>query len=142
MPRTMQTHSRHPTTSNILNDSQDNENRMQIDSLQPEIQARVNDNEDEYSDFAEDPEELEIIDQLLLEVASKQRQDQNAPLVVIDIEDYEAPRGVHLPKVLGLETTRQWDVQPSQQGDDQSIRDQSGEFSVQSAPIAFVLLTS
>jgi hypothetical protein len=54
---------------------------------------------DEYSDFAEDPESLEIINSLV-EAAIQQ---QHTPLKVTDIEDYEAPRGVYLPKVPGLE---------------------------------------
>ncbi len=128
--------------SNTLGHPQDNETTpMQIDSIQSEIKSTLDDNDDEFSDFADDPEELEIIDRLLLEVASKQQQrpaqEEDAPLVVVtDIEDYEAPRGVRLPKVLGLETARhQWEIQrqqPQQRGSgdggDQSLRDQSGEF--------------
>ncbi|KAH0832490.1 hypothetical protein AYO21_05172 [Fonsecaea monophora] len=68
---------------------------------------------DEYSDFGEDPEALEIIDRLFLEAAGKSRPDQEIePLVVTDIEDYEAPRGIRLPKVSGLEARRQWELEP------------------------------
>ncbi|EXJ57266.1 hypothetical protein A1O7_07613 [Cladophialophora yegresii CBS 114405] len=87
---------------------------------------------DAYSDFADDPETLEIIDQLLLEAANQRREDAlaDAPLVVTDIEDYEDPRGVYLPKVRGVETTRQWGL-PSQsvgtQQQQQNIRDESAE---------------
>jgi hypothetical protein len=88
-------------------------------------------NFDEYSDFADDPETLDIIDQLLLEAANQRREDAlaNAPLVVTDIEDYEDPRGVRLPKVPGLETTRQWGRQSPSTGtaQQQDIRDESGE---------------
>ena len=66
----------------------------------------------DYGDFGNDEEELEIVEQLLTQVASKP--DENESLLVIDIEDYEPPRGVRLPKVLGLEQTRLWDTAPSQ----------------------------
>ncbi|KAJ9615929.1 hypothetical protein H2200_002006 [Cladophialophora chaetospira] len=86
---------------------------------------------DEYSDFADDPETLEIIDQLLLEAASQHKDDVlgNAPLVVTDIEDYEEPRGVRLPKVLSLETTRRWEVQAERAGTQpkETVRDESTE---------------
>ena len=61
----------------------------------------------DYGDFG-DEEELEIVEQLLTQVASKP--DEHEPLHVIDIEDYEAPRGVRLPKVLGVESTRPWET--------------------------------
>ncbi|OQV05742.1 hypothetical protein CLAIMM_10421 [Cladophialophora immunda] len=87
---------------------------MQFDLADTESTTRSPNHEDtdEYSDFGEDPEALEIIDQLLLEAVGKSRQEQKrAPLVVTDIEDYEAPRGIRLPKVLGLEATRQWNLE-------------------------------
>jgi hypothetical protein len=73
--------------------------------LQSVSQLRADD--DDFSDFGNDPEELEIIEQLFSQVTSKQQ--DNASLIVTDIEDYEPPRGVRLPKVLGLEQTRQWE---------------------------------
>ncbi|ETI25696.1 hypothetical protein G647_02470 [Cladophialophora carrionii CBS 160.54] len=86
---------------------------------------------DEYSDFADDPETLEIIDQLLLEAANQRKEDAlaNAPLVVTDIEDYEDPRGVYLPKVPGVGTRRQWRLQSQSAGNQQqqNIRDESAE---------------
>ncbi|KIY03679.1 uncharacterized protein Z520_00370 [Fonsecaea multimorphosa CBS 102226] len=87
---------------------------MQIDLANTETATGSPHDEDtdEYSDFGEDPEALEIIDQLLLEATGNSRQEQKiAPLVVTDIEDYEAPRGVRLPKVLGLEAPRQWNLE-------------------------------
>jgi hypothetical protein len=63
--------------------------------------------DDDFSDFGNDPEELEIIEQLFSQITSKP--PENASLIVTDIEDYEPPRGVRLPKVLGLEQTRQWE---------------------------------
>ncbi|OAP63153.1 hypothetical protein AYL99_02380 [Fonsecaea erecta] len=94
--------------------TQDHSVLMQIDLGPTEIAtgSRADEDTDGYSDFGEDPEVLEIIDQLLLEAAGKSRQEQkSAPLVVTDIEDYEAPRGVRLPEVLGLEATREWELQ-------------------------------
>ncbi|EXJ86679.1 hypothetical protein A1O3_03632 [Capronia epimyces CBS 606.96] len=115
--------------SNLLDRPRENDTPMPVDTIDQEVPAEWQDNDDEYSDFGEDPEELEIVDRLLLEVAAQQTRGQNAPLVVTDIEDYEAPRGVRLPKVFGHETTRQWDIQ--EQIPDariaQDIRDPSSE---------------
>jgi len=83
--------------------------------------------EDEYSDFGDDPETLEIIDRLLQ--AAAQKQEVDTPLLVTDIEDYEEPRGVRVPKVFGVEATRQWQFQsqPAQSKAQQDIREQSGK---------------
>lgn len=66
----------------------------------------------DYGDFGNDEEELEIVEQLLTQVASKP--DEHESLLVIDIEDYEPPRGVRLPKVLGIGYTRPWETGSSQ----------------------------
>ena len=101
------------------------------------------DNFDEYSDFADDPEALEIIDQLLLAVADQRKEDAlaNAPLVVTDIEDYEEPRGVRLPKVFGFEAKHEQAIPESAAvlQPQQIIRDESGKNN-QTTP-CFVLLT-
>ena len=60
------------------------------------------DTESDYGDFANDAEELEIIDTLLSEAESGQILDATS-LLVTDIEDYEPPKGVRLPKILGVE---------------------------------------
>ena len=73
----------------------------------------------DYGDFGTE-EELEIVDQLFTQVASKS--EQNLSLIVTDIEDYEPPRGVRLPKLLGLEATRLWEITPSQ-SNTQILRD-------------------
>lgn len=88
--------------------------------------------DDYYGDFAEDPEELEIIEQLLREAAEKRNLRQDTPLAVTDIEDYEAPRGVRLSKVLGVETTRHWDIQSRATAPlpTSTLLHQSGELSV------------
>lgn len=116
---------------------------MRLDS-QEDTLGTVDAEVDEYSDFGDDPETLEIIDQLLLEAASQRREEvlANAPLVVTDIEDYEEPRGVRLPKVPGLETTRRWgsEVQIAEPQPQQTVRDESGESRVNTH--CFVLLTS
>lgn len=70
---------------------------MQLNPVHRENADDSEQNADEYSDFAEDPEELEIIDQLLLEVDAKQRStDVIAPLLVTDIEDYEEIGRAHV----------------------------------------------
>ena len=66
----------------------------------------------DYGDFGNDEEELQIVEQLLTQVASKP--EAQASLLVTDIEDYEPPRGVRLPKVLGFEQTRLWETAPSE----------------------------
>lgn len=52
---------------------------------------------DNFSDFGSDAEETEILNQLVTDV-------ENAQLTITDIEDYEPPRGVRLPKNIGFET--------------------------------------
>jgi hypothetical protein len=75
----------------------------------------------DYGDFG-DEEELAIVEQLLSQVASKT--EENASLIVTDIEDYEPPRGLRLPKVLGIEQTRRWEDPPAQTSrDTQTFRD-------------------
>jgi hypothetical protein len=54
----------------------------------------------DYGDFASDEEEF--INHLLENLAPPSP-PADSPLVVTDIEDYEEPRGVRLPKVLGVE---------------------------------------
>ncbi|KAK5193474.1 hypothetical protein LTR92_006843 [Exophiala xenobiotica] len=107
----------------------DHETHMQTEADESRVADNLQQDGDEYSDFAEDPEELEIIDRLLLEVAAGQSADLRAPLLVTDIEDYEAPPGVRLPKVFGYEATRQWHVETQPTGIlvGQNIRDQSAE---------------
>jgi hypothetical protein len=56
----------------------------------------------DYGDFGIDPEELEIVDAILSQIES-----QTAPHFLTDIEDYESPRGVRLPKILGVESKPQ-----------------------------------
>lgn len=54
--------------------------------------------EDNYSDFGSDAEEIQILDELLAQAASQSEERQNVDFVVTDIEDYEPPRGILLPK--------------------------------------------
>jgi hypothetical protein len=91
------------------------------------------DDTDAYSEFDEDPEALAIIDTLLNEASTKSQAQEAieesasiAALEVTDIEDYEEPRGVRLPKVFGVETRRQWNPTRPQR---QIIRDESGTHS-------------
>lgn len=76
--------------------------------------ATLLDTESDYGDFANDAEELEIIDSLLSEAENWQSPDA-ASLLVTDIEDYEPPKGVRLPKILGVEqSSRLWEAPPGQ----------------------------
>ena len=60
----------------------------------------------DYGDFATDEEE--IINSLLGEIAPPSPLT-DAPLLITDIEDYEEPKGVRIPKVLGVErSTLSW----------------------------------
>jgi hypothetical protein len=79
------------------------------------------DNESDYGDFGSDAEELEIIDHILAQVTSERTED--APLKVTDIEDYEPPRGMRLPKTLGYENIHQ-DFPTQAQVDIEVLRDQ------------------
>jgi hypothetical protein len=67
-------------------------------SLRP-IQSTPDDASD-YGDFTLD--EQDIINELLTNLASG-RCIPEEPLELIDIEDYEEPRGVHLPRTFGKE---------------------------------------
>lgn len=72
--------------------------------------ATLLETESDYGDFANDAEELEIIDSLLSEAENWQCADAST-LLVTDIEDYEPPEGVRLPKILGAEQpSRPWEV--------------------------------
>jgi hypothetical protein len=92
----------------------------------------------DYGDFGNDEEELEIVDRLLQQIASKE--DERESFVVTDIEDYEPPRGVRLPKVLGLEQTRLWERPPSQ-SQKQLLRDFEGTSGKSAPSTAFLVLT-
>lgn len=58
------------------------------------------DDASDYGDFGSDAEEIQILDELLAQVASGSEEEQAATLVVTDIEDYEPPRGLLLPAPL------------------------------------------
>jgi len=66
----------------------------------------------DYGNFASDPEELEIVDELLSQITTKQALPY-PPYIVTDIEDYESPETILLPKNLGFE-------QPSDSAQSQS----------------------
>ncbi len=121
-----------------LDQPHEDDTHMQNEAGASHVAENLQQDGEEYSDFAEDPEELEIIDRLLLEVAAGQSSDLRAPLLVTDIEDYEAPPGVRLPKVFGYEATRQWHVetQPTEILIEQNTRDQSGELPPSPFPLS------
>lgn len=108
--------------------------QVQIVAAQAEVKAHSNDDDDEFSDFGADPEELALIEQLLQEAVAKQSfPTQTAPLAVTDIEDYGPTRGLYLPEVLDLQSARQWNQSSqikNQQHEStlvQVICDESGE---------------
>lgn len=82
------------------------------------VDALIEDTSD-YGDFGSDAEEIEIIDLLLAQVVSKDDHEKAPPLLVSDIEDYEQPRGLFLPK----DNTRQNPLQPEIEPDIQALRD-------------------
>lgn len=108
---------------------QDNETCMELDSVATQQPANPQQDEDtdEYSDFPDDDEALEIIDRLLTQAANQHAQEQNATLRVTDIEDYEDPRGIRLPKVPGLDPTHQWNGQSAATQVQQVVREESGK---------------
>lgn len=57
------------------------------------------DNASDYGDFGSDAEEIELLDELLAQVAANDEERQ-ASFVVTDIEDYEPPQGILLPKTI------------------------------------------
>ncbi|KIV94905.1 hypothetical protein PV10_02626 [Exophiala mesophila] len=101
-----------PNVPRLLSQQYAADFHMQVDSTGSQTHLTPIPSDDEYSEFGADPEELELIEHLLQEAArTPPITHQNPSLVVIDIEDYEAPRGVHLPKVPSLEATQQWNLQ-------------------------------
>jgi hypothetical protein len=84
------------------------------------VQSGVRDDDSDYGDFASDEEDI-IID--LLSSIPVPNEPSEAPLIVTDIEDYEEPRGVRLPKVLGTERwPGKWQPQVHFQREDQGLR--------------------
>jgi hypothetical protein len=102
-----------PDAMSIVEDS-----TLKINREDPSIPL---DTESDYGDFANDAEELEIIDTLLSEAENGQRLDASS-LLVTDIEDYEPPKGVRLPKILGVEHTS-YPREPS----DQTLQDSGAQ---------------
>lgn len=105
------------------NDSKDPATISVSDTFIESTNRLTADDGSDYGDFGNDEEELQIVEQLLQQATSNaSKEEKEAPLVVIDIEDYEAPRGIRLPKVLGLESTRLWETSASQ-SNTQILRD-------------------
>lgn len=67
------------------------------------------DNASDYGDFGSDAEEIQILDNLLAQVAPTE-DAQNQTLLVTDIEDYEPPHGILLPKDLITTRPAQFDT--------------------------------
>jgi hypothetical protein len=87
----------------------------------------------DYGDFGSDEEE--IINHLLGNIAPLSPLT-DAPLLVTDIEDYEEPRGVRLPKVLGVERSVPfWLPRVQFQDQDQTVRDGDSSRSISYLPV-------
>jgi hypothetical protein len=71
-----------------------------VEHQRPVLPVAITETGSDYGDFASDEEE--IINHLLGNLAPPSP-PADPPLIVTDIEDYEEPRGVRLPKVLGVE---------------------------------------
>lgn len=56
------------------------------------------DNASDYGDFGNDAEEIEVLNLLLAQVDQKSSEEQAPSLLLNDIEDYEQPKGIFLPK--------------------------------------------
>ena len=78
----------------------------------PEVEDCHRHDGSDYGDFGDNEEELGIINDLLTQIESQQG---DSALLVTDIEDYEAPTGLRLPKILGIEKlARQWEAQTTE----------------------------
>jgi hypothetical protein len=98
-------------------------NGIMTDEVQPQLllsPIATAESGSDYGDFASDEEE--IINHLLGNIAPPSP-SSDAPLLVTAIEDYEEPRGVHLPKVLGVGRSTPWEPQVQFQYQAQTVRD-------------------
>jgi hypothetical protein len=104
---------------------------IMIEDVEPQLllsPAAITENGSDYGDFASDEED--IINSLLGNIAPPSPLT-DAPLLVTDIEDYEEPRGIRLPKVLGVErSTPFWLSQVQFQNQDQTVRDGDSSHSI------------
>jgi hypothetical protein len=109
---------------------------IMTDDVKPQISlspiAATETASDYYSDFASDEEE--IINHLLGNIAPPSPLT-DAPLLVTDIEDYEEPRGIRLPKILGVERSIPfWLPRVQFQDQDQTVRDSDSSHSISYLP--------
>ena len=108
-------------TASVSND--DEEMSVLVEPYGPSTPGGTHEASSDYGDFASDEEE--IINHLL-ERAIPPSASVSAPLLVTDIEDYEEPRGVRFPKVLGVERSPPaWLPQVQLQNHDQAVRHSS-----------------
>ncbi|KAK5065021.1 hypothetical protein LTR84_000856 [Exophiala bonariae] len=83
--------------------------QVQVVAAQADDKTNLEYDDDEFSDFGADPEELALIEHLLQEAIAKQSTStQTVSLAITDIEDYELPRSPNLPEVLDLQSAQQW----------------------------------
>lgn len=73
------------------------------------------DNASDYGDFGSDADEVEILDLLLEQVDTKVVEDQAPPLRITDIEDYEPPKFILLPKDSAYQPHSQVEISPESQ---------------------------
>lgn len=106
---------------------------LMTDKVEPQLlisDVAITEIESDYGDFTSDEEA--ILNHLLENIASPSSLI-DAPLLVTDIEDYEQPRELRLPKVLGVERrTPFWLSKVQLKNQDQTIR--NGAFSHSMSP--------
>lgn len=73
------------------------------------------DSASDYGDFGSDADEIEILDLLLAQIDSKVEENQEPPLLVTDIEDYEPPKFLLLPKDNTHQPPTQVELDPEEQ---------------------------
>lgn len=96
------------------------------------------DNASDYGDFGSDTEEIEILNLLLAQVEKGVTGEDAPPLLVNDIEDYEQPEGIFLPK----RDSDQLSPRPQTEPDSQVLRDHlEVEIGASILEIAMMILT-
>lgn len=83
------------------------------------LNINLPDNASDYGDFGNDAEEIEILNLLLAQVDQKSSEEQAPALVINDIEDYEQPKGIFLPKRGSDQAPARLETEP----DSQVLRD-------------------
>ncbi|KAK4904413.1 hypothetical protein LTR66_017904, partial [Elasticomyces elasticus] len=96
------------------------------DTSAAHVSSLISDDLSDYGDFGEDVDDLDQLDTLLAQhtqnALSRVSEPADEPYQITDIEDYEPPRGLLVPK--DLDFTRFPSLHPSQEAQVQVVRDQ------------------